>query len=133
MIARTAALTLAAFATIGSLAAPAEAQRRQRVVEVFGDDPAPQAQGDEIIVVARRPESDRYRIPTQFREATAADASADPASERETIKAAGLDVSSPVIEGPTSNPVSRWSASRRVTSWRQSASTPSSGVSTLAT
>ena len=100
MIARTAALTLAAFATIGSLAAPAEAQRRQRVVEVFGDDPAPQAQCDEIIVVARRPESDRYRIPTQFREATAADAVTQEARVDEMVALGRTGIDSCSSVGP---------------------------------
>ena len=75
MIVRTA--TLAVLLALGvTAAAPADAQRRQRVVEVFGDDKAPDPSGDEIIVVSRKPESDRYRIPTEFREPSAADADA---------------------------------------------------------
>lgn len=34
---------------------------------VFGDDPCPRSGDEEIIVCARQPESDRYRIPKQFR------------------------------------------------------------------
>jgi len=36
-------------------------------VIVYGDDPCPQSQGDEIVVCARLPDSDRYRIPSELR------------------------------------------------------------------
>lgn len=35
---------------------------------IYGDDPCPQSTGDEIIVCARLPEGDRYRIPPDLRE-----------------------------------------------------------------
>lgn len=35
---------------------------------IYGDDPCPPSIGDEIIVCARLPEDDRYRIPTNLRE-----------------------------------------------------------------
>lgn len=48
-------------------ALPAQAQRSERVLVIFGNDPCPtNASGDEIIVCARRPESERYRIPQQI-------------------------------------------------------------------
>ena len=34
---------------------------------VYGDDPCPQGTGDEIVVCAREPESERYRIPKKLR------------------------------------------------------------------
>ena len=34
---------------------------------VYGNDPCPKPRGDEIIVCAREPEGERYRIPKQFR------------------------------------------------------------------
>ena len=34
---------------------------------VYGDDPCPRSRDDEIIVCARQPESDRYRIPKELR------------------------------------------------------------------
>lgn len=47
---------------------PAQAQRSERVLVIFGNDPCPtNASGDEIIVCARRPESERYRIPQELR------------------------------------------------------------------
>lgn len=34
---------------------------------VFGEDPCPRSSDDEIVVCARQPESERYRIPKPFR------------------------------------------------------------------
>lgn len=55
-----------------AFAAPALAQDgsyRSRTVQVFGNDPCPKATNpDEIIVCARRPEEERYRIPQALRE-----------------------------------------------------------------
>ena len=39
-----------------------------RTTTVFGNDPCPKARADEIVVCGRLPESERYRIPKQFRE-----------------------------------------------------------------
>ena len=65
---RLAALPLIALA---ALATPAAAQDaggdRVRMVIVYGDDAAPPAASDEILVVARMPENDRYRIPEALR------------------------------------------------------------------
>jgi hypothetical protein len=62
---------LMAFAPV-AFAAPALAQDgsyRARTIVVFGDDPCPKATNpDEIIVCARRPEEERYRIPKDIRE-----------------------------------------------------------------
>lgn len=55
-----------------SLAVPAAAQDgtyRARTVVVFGNDECPKADNpDEIIICARRPEEERYRIPKDIRE-----------------------------------------------------------------
>ncbi len=55
-----------------AMAAPALAQDgsyRSRTVVVFGTDACPKATNpDEIIVCARRPEEERYRIPRDIRE-----------------------------------------------------------------
>ena len=54
------------------LPAPAPAQQpdagRQSHVTVYGEDPCPPSQGDDIVVCARRPEEERYRIPAPLRE-----------------------------------------------------------------
>ena len=50
--------------------APATAQQQQqrtREIIVFGTDPCPRATDDEVVVCARRPEKDRYRLPEALR------------------------------------------------------------------
>ena len=44
------------------------AQERIKRIVVYGRDPCPQGSGDEIVVCARRPETERYRIPEELRE-----------------------------------------------------------------
>ncbi len=56
---------LALFAS--PIAAQEEAGDQVRMVIVYGDDPAPEPVGDEIVVVARLPENDRFRIPETLR------------------------------------------------------------------
>lgn len=68
MIRRFALPLLAAAAGFAApVAAQEEGGDKVRMVIVYGDDPAPQAQGDEILVVARMPEDDRFRIPEALR------------------------------------------------------------------
>lgn len=71
MIART--ISFALLLGLGVAATPAEAQKRQKYVEVFGDDVCPEGENDEIVVCGRKPESDRFRIPTELREASPTD------------------------------------------------------------
>ena len=49
-------------------AGEASAQRNEKVLIVYGNDPCPTSNGEEIVVCARRPENDRYRIPEELRE-----------------------------------------------------------------
>jgi hypothetical protein len=64
------ALALAAAPLAASPAAAQDTGYRSRTVVVFGNDPCPKADNpDEIIVCARRPEEERYRIPKDLREA----------------------------------------------------------------
>jgi len=59
---------VATFSTLTAVPTPAAAQRAERVLVIFGNDPCPtNASGDEIIVCARRPETERYRIPKEVR------------------------------------------------------------------
>jgi hypothetical protein len=53
---------------LGAAAAAAQAPQRETRVEVYGDDPCPPSSDDEIVVCARRPEEDRYRIPAELRQ-----------------------------------------------------------------
>ena len=55
-------------------AAPAAAQEEggdTRIAEiiVYGNDPCPRSTDSEVVVCARKPESERYRIPEQYRSA----------------------------------------------------------------
>ena len=47
--------------------AAAPATEKIATLVVFGNDPCPRSSDDEIVVCARQPESERYRIPKQFR------------------------------------------------------------------
>lgn len=64
-------IRFAAAAALAVIAAPMAAQEaggdKVRMVIVYGDDAAPAPQGDEIVVVARMPEAERYRIPENLR------------------------------------------------------------------
>jgi len=58
------------IAAIPAHAAPKPAESHEPRIStlvVFGTDPCPQSSDEEIIVCARQPESERYRIPEQFR------------------------------------------------------------------
>lgn len=64
---------LIATGAIALLAAPASAQSagpddvKVNQLIIYGDDPCPASTDDEIIVCARKPEGDRYRIPENLR------------------------------------------------------------------
>ena len=49
-------------------AAPTPADPRINQLIIYGDDPCPQGSNEEIIVCARLPEDDRYRIPPTVRD-----------------------------------------------------------------
>lgn len=57
---------------VAATAAPALGQedavpRRQTSLVVYGDDPCPRSTDEEVVICARRPEDDRYRIPEPLR------------------------------------------------------------------
>jgi hypothetical protein len=60
-----AALLLAAPAA--EAAGPAGPPERVASAIVYGADPCPKGEGDEVVVCARRPERERYRIPKELR------------------------------------------------------------------
>ena len=71
LISLTAAAGLATVA--GMAAIPAAAQEGSddvRIAEiiVYGNDPCPRSTDSEVVVCARKPESERYRIPERYRE-----------------------------------------------------------------
>jgi hypothetical protein len=109
-----AAAALAAFA----LAAPAGAQGqggakagavtpeqelKVNQLIVYGNDPCPRS-ADEIIVCARRPEEDRYRIPAPLRqtEGPASNSWANRALELQYVGRTGVQSCSPVGPGGAS-------------------------------
>ncbi len=70
-----AVLVAASAAAVTVFPAPAGAQEeRVRRVVVYGREPCPRAaSADEVVVCARRPETERYRIPRELRDSAAAD------------------------------------------------------------
>ena len=102
---------LIAAALVAFVAAPAEAKRDKGDADpppvtsqlvVFGDDPCPRSSDNEIVVCARLPESERYRIPKRFRGKRRADAPApDSWAQRvdtlETVSREGLPNSCSVV------------------------------------
>ena len=70
---------VAAIALLGSIPVAAAAQQRAtaarpaekiRQVVVYGRDPCPRGGVDEIVICARRPNSERYRVPRALRDRT---------------------------------------------------------------
>ncbi|HEX5182664.1 MAG TPA: hypothetical protein VFW19_05860 [Allosphingosinicella sp.] len=64
LLAAAACVPSAAFAA--PPAGPAN-QEKVNALIIYGSDPCPRGQGDEIVVCARKPESERYRIPPNLR------------------------------------------------------------------
>lgn len=61
----------------------------ERILLVFGDDPCPKSENpDEVIVCARRPEEERFRIPQRFR---SDEISPRQANESWAVRAESLD------------------------------------------
>jgi hypothetical protein len=69
LICLTAAVTVATGLTIPRPAA-AQSDDAGKIAEVivYGNDPCPRSTDDAIVVCARKPESERYRIPQRYRE-----------------------------------------------------------------
>ena len=90
---------------LGGLALPAPALAQQsRVSEiiVYGTDPCPRSTDDEIVVCARKPESERFRIPEALRQGGALQsrqAWAARAKQFETVGRTGINSCSPVGPG----------------------------------
>ncbi|HEX8239892.1 MAG TPA: hypothetical protein VF574_09160 [Allosphingosinicella sp.] len=66
---KRAVLAVLAGAALASPAAARAGELPERVesVTVYGDDPCPKSQGDDIVVCGRKPETERYRIPKELR------------------------------------------------------------------
>ena len=79
-------ISAAALSGAGLLAFPVQAQDdpgdRVNQLVIYGDDPCPQSSEDEIVVCARKDESERYRIPETLRGGSLGDAKNQAWSER---------------------------------------------------
>jgi hypothetical protein len=81
---------------------PAAAQNSVSEIIVFGTDPCPRSTDDQVVVCARKPESERYRIPEVLRSTgspQARQAWANKAKVLETVGATGINSCSPVGPG----------------------------------
>lgn len=99
----TLAATAAAAAGSAALPPPAEAQQNSVAeIIVYGTDPCPRSTDDQVVVCARRPEGERYRIPEKYRPGGTrqqTDAWANKAKVIETVGATGINSCSPVGPG----------------------------------
>lgn len=95
-----AALGLAAMV---APAAPALAQNSKvSEIIVYGTDPCPRSTDDEIVVCARKPETERYRIPERLRKGGSLQSRQSWAARArtfETVGATGINSCSPVGPG----------------------------------
>lgn len=100
----TLAVSAAAVGGVAVLPTPAIAQQAGNVAEVivYGDDPCPRSTDDQIVVCARRPEADRYRIPEKLRPSGTrqqTEAWAKKSRVLETAGSTGINSCSPVGPG----------------------------------
>lgn len=96
---------LAPAVALGQTQTQADEQRRQvRQVIVYGNDPCPRGSADEVVVCARRPESERFRVPQTTRdpEAPAARSNLDRDQEAREVSATGIGSCSPSGPGGAS-------------------------------
>jgi hypothetical protein len=101
-------ITLAAGAAmaagLAAIPTPAAAQAGNSVAEiiVYGNDPCPRSTDDQVVVCARRPEAERYRIPQSLRPSGTrqqTQAWANKAKVLETVGNTGVNSCSPVGPG----------------------------------
>ena len=95
------AATAVLAGAFAALPAPAAVQTGNRVSEiiVYGTDPCPRSTDDEVVVCARKPETERYRIPERFRSSgprQTREAWSNKARALETVGATGINSCSPV-------------------------------------
>jgi hypothetical protein len=97
---------IAAAAALGVFAlVPASAQNSDPQVNeiiVYGTDPCPRSTDDEVVICARKPESERYRIPEKLRQGGSLQSRqswAARARSFETVGRTGINSCSPVGPG----------------------------------
>jgi hypothetical protein len=98
-------LTLSAAALavgLPAVIAPAPAMAQNNTISeiiVYGTDPCPRSTDDEVVVCARKPESERYRIPERYRQSgppQSRESWANKAIAFETYGRTGINSCSPV-------------------------------------
>jgi hypothetical protein len=93
----------AIVAGVAALPAPAEAQANSvSEIIVYGNDPCPRSTDDQVVVCARRPETERFRLPEKFRPSGTRqqkEAWANKARSLETVGSTGINSCSPVGPG----------------------------------
>ena len=96
-------IAAATLAAAGAFISPAAAQEpRVNEIVVFGTDPCPRSTDDEVVVCARKPESERFRIPERLRQGgslQSRQAWAVRAKSFETVGRTGINSCSPVGPG----------------------------------
>ena len=87
-------------AALAAFASPAAAQQRGLAeIIVYGNDPCPRSTDDQVVVCARRPEAERYRIPPNMRQSGTPqemESWAVRSKNLETVGATGINSCSPV-------------------------------------
>ena len=86
-----------------AVSVPAVAQQPElSEIIVYGSDPCPRSTDDQVVICARKPESERYRIPEKLRSSgsrQSREAWANKARQLETVGATGINSCSPVGPG----------------------------------
>lgn len=98
------ALGGSALVAAGAVSSPAPAVAQQgggNIAEiiVYGNDPCPRSTDDQVVVCARRPEAERYRIPPKMRPSGTPQQMqswAQRSKSLETVGATGINSCSPV-------------------------------------
>src|SRR3954451_4030587 len=103
---RSLRIMLAVTAVAGGLIVPfgpaAAQQGAAAEVIVYGNDPCPRSTDDQVVVCARRPETERYRIPQKYRPSgprQETEAWARKSRVLETVGSTGINSCSPVGPG----------------------------------
>ena len=105
---KTAHLAAAIGLAAGLAALPAPSAAQSNTISeiiVYGTDPCPRSTDDEVVVCARKPETERYRIPEKFRTGgprQSREAWANRAKSFETVGATGINSCSAVGPGGAS-------------------------------
>ena len=100
----TGAAALAGSPAAAQTSDPTDQQRVRQMI-VYGSDPCPRGSVGEIVVCARRPDSERYRIPKQFRDDATVDDQQNQLLEAEAIEGltdSGIGSCSPTGPGGAS-------------------------------